>query len=122
MSPSSSARGHERGDGVHDDDVHGVRANQRLGDFQRLFAVVRLRDEQVIHVHAQLARVDGIERVLGVNEGRLAAELLRFGDHVERERGLAARFRAVHFDHAAARKSADAQRGVNGNASRWESR
>ncbi len=74
MSPSSSALGHQRGDRVHDDDVHGVRADQRFGDFERLFAVVGLRDQQVVHVHAELARVDRIERVFGVDEGRLAAE------------------------------------------------
>ena len=52
-------------------------ANQRFRDFQRLLAVVRLRYQEIVHVHAQLARVDGIEGVLGVNERRLAAQLLR---------------------------------------------
>ena len=48
---------------------------------------------------------------LGVNidERRGAAALLRFGDHVERERGLARAFRTVDFDHAAARQAADAE-------------
>ena len=114
--------GHERGHRVHHDHVHGVRADQRLGDFQRLLAVVRLRDQQVVHVHAQLARVDGIERVLRVDERRLPAQLLRLGDHVQRQRCLAARFRAVHFNHAPAGKSAHAQRRVDAKSSRWESR
>ena len=106
---------HQRGHRVHHDHVHRVRANQRLRNFQRLFAVIRLRDQQIVHIHAQLSRVDGIERVFGIDERRHAAELLRFGDHVQRQRRLAARFRAVDFDHAAARESADAERGVNRN-------
>ena len=84
-------------------------------DFEGLLAVVRLRDEKIVHIHAQLARVDGIERVLRVNERGLAAELLRFGDDVQSEGRLAARFRAVDFDHASAREAADAERCVNRN-------
>jgi hypothetical protein len=50
--------------------------------------------------------------VLGVDEGAGAAELLHFGDDLQRQRGLARRFRAVDFDDAAARQAADAQRDV----------
>src|SRR5262249_53344344 len=78
------------------------------------FAVVWLRDEKIVHVYAKLARIGWIERVFRVDEGRLAAELLRFGDDLQRERRLTAGFRAVDFDHAAARKAADAERSVNG--------
>ena len=47
--------------------------DQGLGDLQGLLAGVRLGDEQVVDVHAELAGVDGIQRVLGVHEGRHAA-------------------------------------------------
>ena len=47
----------ERGDGVDHDDVDSIRANQRFGDFERLLAVVGLRDEQIVNVHAEFARV-----------------------------------------------------------------
>ena len=50
--------------------------------------------------------------MFGVDEGRRAAELLRFGDDVQRHGGLTAGFRAVNFDHAAARKTAYTQGGV----------
>ncbi len=50
--------------------------------------------------------------MLGVDEGRLAAHLLRLRDHVQSHGGLAARLRSKNFDDAAARKSADAQRGI----------
>ncbi len=66
--------GDQGGHRVHDDDVHGVRADQRFGNFQGLLAVVRLRDEEVVDIHAQFAGVDGIERVLGVDERRLPAQ------------------------------------------------
>ena len=62
-------------------------------------------------------RVGRIERVLDVDEGRRAAVLLRFGDHVQRERRLTARFRTVDLDDAAARKPADAEREIEGDRS-----
>ena len=54
----------------------------------------------------------GIERVLGVDEGRGAAELLRLGDDLQRQRGLAGGLRPVDLDHAAARQAADAERDI----------
>ena len=82
-------------------------------DLQRLLAVVRLRHQQIVHVHAELSRIDRIERVFRVDERRLPAHLLRFGDDMQRQRRLAARFRAVNFNHAPARHAAHAQRRVD---------
>src|SRR6266849_4934608 len=50
--------------------------------FERLLAVIGLRHEQVVDIDAELLRVSRVERVLGVNEGRHAPKLLRFGDHL----------------------------------------
>ena len=61
--------GHQRGDRVDDDDVEGAGAHEHLGDLERLLAGVGLRDQQVVDVHADPARVGRIERVLGVDEG-----------------------------------------------------
>src|SRR5260370_16627088 len=61
--------------------------------------------------------MDRIERMFGVNESRLAPELLGFGDDVEGHGRLAAGFGAVNLDHAPAREAADAQRGVDREAS-----
>ena len=47
--------------------------------------------------------------MFGVDEGADAALLLGFRHGVERERGLAGRFRSVDLDDAAARKAADAE-------------
>src|SRR5207248_1599773 len=55
--------------------------------------------------------------MLRVNERRLSTEFLRFGDHVQCHRGLAAGFRPVNLNHAAAWKAADPQRRVNREAS-----
>ncbi len=50
---------------------------------QRLLATVRLRDQEVVDVDAQLLGVFGVERVLGVDECRQAACFLCLRDHVE---------------------------------------
>jgi hypothetical protein len=104
--------GREGGHRVDDDQVDRAGAHQRVDDFQRLLAGVGLADQQVLQVDAQLLRVLDVQRVLGVDKGALAAEFLHLGDHLQRQRGLAGRLRAVDLDHAAARQAADAQRDV----------
>ena len=94
------------------DDVDGTRADEQLADLQRLLAGVRLADQQVVDVDAQLARVHGIEGVLGVDEGGDAALLLGLGHGVERQRRLARGLGAVDLDDAAAGQAADAERDV----------
>ena len=47
--------------------------------------------------------------MLRIDEGRDAAVLLRFGNHVQRDRRLTGRLRAVDLDDAAARNAADAE-------------
>src|ERR1043166_4355431 len=104
---------HERGHRVDDDDVHAVAANKDLDDLERLFAVVGLRDEQVVEVDAQLLRIRRVERVLGIDKSGHAAAALRFGDHLQREGGFARGFRSEDLDDAAAGHAADAERVVN---------
>ena len=74
---------HERRDGIDDDDVDAARADQHIGDFEPLFAGVGLRNQKIADVHAELAGVDGIERVLGVDIRRDAALLLHLRDHLQ---------------------------------------
>ena len=85
---------------------------EQLGDLERLLARVRLGDEQVVDVDADLLRVRGVHRVLGVDERADAAAALRLGDHVVDERRLAGGLRAEDLDDAAARQAADAEREV----------
>ena len=103
----------ERGDGVDDDDVDGGRPHERLGDLERLFARVGLGDHEVVHVDAELPGVVGVHRVLGVDEGREPAALLRLGDDVKGQGRLARGLRPEDFDDAAAGDAADSQRGVH---------
>ncbi len=103
---------HERGDRINHQNVDRVGAYQRVDDLQCLLAGIRLRDDQLVDVDAQLLGIDRIERVLGIDESRGAAILLRLGDDVERERSLARAFRPIDLDHAAARQAADAKRDV----------
>ena len=56
--------------------------------------------------------------MFGVDEGAGAAQLLHFGNHMQRERRLARAFRAVDFHHATARQTAHAERHVQAKAPR----
>ena len=106
--------GPQRGGGVHDDDIERVGAVERLADGQRLLDGVRLGHDQVVEVHAELLGVAGVKGVLGVNERRETAALLRVGDDVEHEGDLGGGFRAEDLDDASARHAAHAEREVNG--------
>src|SRR2546427_3177585 len=103
---------HQGSDRIDDQHVERARAHQRVGDLERLLAVVGLRDEEVLGLDAQLARVAHVERVLRVDEGADAAALLALGDELERERGLTRRLRAVDLDHPPARDPAEAERHI----------
>ena len=98
---------HECRDGVDDDHVDRAGAHEYFADLERLFAGIRLRDEQVLHIDAKLFCVLGVERVFGIDEGGHSASFLRIGDHVQTECGLAAGFRTVDLGDAAARNTAD---------------
>ncbi|MNT19670.1 hypothetical protein D3C72_1549380 [compost metagenome] len=99
--------GHQGRDGVDDHQVHSTRAHQRLGDLEGLLAVVGLRHEQVVDVHAQVLGVGGVQGVLGVDEGDGAAGFLHLGHAVERQRRLTTGLGTVDLDHAALGQTAD---------------
>ena len=112
ISPSSSARGTSAA-------TESITSTSTAPERTSVSAIssacspcVGLRDQQVVDIDAELARIDRVERVLGIDEGADAALLLGFGDGVQRQRGLAGGFRPVDFDDAAARQAADAERDV----------
>ena len=112
ISPSSSARGVSAATESTTSTSTAPERTSVSAISMRLLAGVRLRDQKVVDIDAELSRIDRVERMLRVDEGADAAALLRFGDGVERERRLAGGFRPVNLDHAAARQAADAERHV----------
>ena len=101
--------------GVDDYNIDSARTGQSFGYLERLLAVVRLRDEKRIDINSEIRGIHGIERVLGINKRSLAAHSLSLSDNMERESGFTGRLGAVYLDYSAARKSADAGGGVEGN-------
>ena len=114
--------GRERGHRVDDHHVHGAGADHHVCDLERLFAGIRLGDQQVVGIHAEGSGVDGIQRVLGIDEGAGAADFLRFRDDLQRQRGLSRGLGTVDLDHAAARQPADAQRDIEPQGARGDGR
>ena len=98
----------------------GARADQRVGDFERLFAVVRLRNQQVIDIHAELLGVGAVESVFRVDESGDTAGLLGFGDGVDRQGRLARGFGTVNLDDASFGVTAYAERHVQGDRTRGD--
>ena len=99
-------------DGVDYDNVYGAGAHDHVADLQRLFARVGLADQEVFNVHAQVAGIDRIERVLRVDECTGAAVALALGNDLQSQCGFTGRFRPVDLNDAAARQAADAQRDI----------
>ena len=108
--------GHHGSHRVHDDGVDGTGAHQCFADLHGLLTGVRLADQQVIDVHAQCFGIDGVQRVLHVDEGHFAAFLLGLGQNVQRQRGLTAGLRAVHLHDAPTGHTAHAQRHIQAQA------
>jgi len=112
--PFEFGPGDEGGDRVDDDDVERTRADQHVGDLERLLARVGLRDQQLVDIDPQRSGVDRIERVLGVDEGSDAAIPLSLGSDVEGQCGLTTGLRSVDLDDAAPRNPSDAERQIQG--------
>ncbi len=69
-----------------------TRTDQRIGDFQRLLARIRLRNQEIFEIDPELSRIDRIECVFGIDEAADAALLLCLGNGLQRQRGLAPSF------------------------------
>lgn len=69
--------------------VHRAGTDQHIRDVQSLFAVIGLGDKQLVGFDAQTGGVADIQGVFGVHKGRRAAQLLAFGNDVQRQSGFA---------------------------------
>ena len=94
--------------------VDRARADEHVGDLERLLARVGLGDEQLVDVDADGPGVDRVHGVLGVDVGADAAVALRLGHHVHGEGGLAGRLGPVDLDDPAPGQTADAEGEVEG--------
>ena len=84
ISPSSSALGVSAATESMTTMSTPPRRTQGVGDLQRLLACVRLRDQHFIDVHAQLAGIAGVQRMLGIHISGDATLLLGFRNNVQR--------------------------------------
>jgi hypothetical protein len=75
----------ESGYRVDHDEVDRARTNEGIDDFECLFPVIGLGDDEGVDVDSDFFRVRGIEGVLGVDEGARAAGFLHLRDGMERE-------------------------------------
>ena len=77
------------GYGADDNDVDGAAADEFFRDFQGLFAIIGLGNEQFIRVDAEVAGIDRIQGVFGIDESGNAAALLSRGDGMQGQGRLA---------------------------------
>ena len=113
---------HKRRDRVDHHQVHRAAAHQHVADLQGLLARVRLRDQQVVNIHAELARIIRVQGVFGVDEGAGLALFLRLGDRRQGQGGLAGGFRPIDFNDTAIGQAARAERNVKAQRTRAHGR
>ena len=70
--------------------VDRIGTDQRIADVQRVLTAVRLRNQQIVDVDADLLRVARIDRMLRIDDRALAAFGLRIRNHMQTDSGLAA--------------------------------
>ena len=80
--------GHQCGNGIDDDDVKSPGADQHIRNLKRLFSRIRLRHDEGIGIHAELARIFRIQRVLRIDESSNSTVLLRIGNAVKGHGGF----------------------------------
>ena len=86
--------------------IHRIRTNQRLRNFQCLLAVIWLRNQQIFRVHAQTLSVCWIKSVLGINKRRRSTLLLNLRNSMKRQRCLTRAFWTINFYDTTLRISA----------------
>src|SRR3984893_2440134 len=67
---------------IDDQHVDRARTDEGVRDLQRLLAGIRLGDQQIVYIDAELAGIGRVERVLGIDKGTSPAAALRLGDDV----------------------------------------
>ena len=104
-------------DGVDHDDIDRAGTHHGLGDLQRLLPAVRLGDVQIVDIDADILRIDGIQRMLRIDETGDTAALLNLRDHVQGNGGLTTGLRSVDLYDPALRNAALSQRDIQADRS-----
>ena len=94
---------------VHDHDIDSTGAHHCFRDLQRLLAVIRLGDIEVIDINADIFRVYRIKCVLRVDKSSDTAAFLYFRYHMESDRRLTTGLRPVDLYNTSLRDSAEAE-------------
>ena len=110
--------GGERGNRVDHYQVNRTAIDKIIGNIQRLFAVVRLWHIQIVQIHAEICRVNGVERMLRIDERGYSALLLQFCNDMKRNSGFTRRFGTVNFDNPAFGYSSYSQCNIQRKATR----
>ena len=90
----------------------------RLGNLQRLLAVVRLGYVEIVDIHADIARIHRIQRMLRIDKSRDPAALLHLGYHMQSHSRLTARLRTVDLNDTSLRNAAKTERDVQAQRAR----
>ena len=102
----------ESSNGVDNDNINRTAAYQSISNLQRLLAIIRLRNQQIVNINAQMARIFRIQCVLRINEGCIAAQLLRLSNHMQSHSRLTGRFRSINFNHTSTGNTADTKSNI----------
>ena len=94
--------------GVNDNDVDGRGADELVGYFECLLAIIGLGDVQIVHIDTQLRGIEAVEGMLSVDEGCNAASFLALGNGMDGQCSLTAGLGTKYLDDTAARITAHA--------------
>ena len=87
-------------------------AHESLGDFQGLFAVIGLRDQQIVGLDAELLGIAKSSACSASIYAPMPPSFLGLGDDVQRKGSLSGRLRSVNLDDATTRHAADTERDI----------
>ena len=69
--------------GIHYDNIHGSRAYQPIYDFKGLLPVIRLGDNQVIHIYPYFLGITGVKGMFRIYKSGRATQLLCLGNGMQ---------------------------------------
>ena len=68
--------------GVNYDNINCTTTNERVANFQCLFAIVRLGNQKIVYVNAQFTSIFRVKCMFSIDERRITAHFLSFCNHM----------------------------------------